>query len=116
MIRTFFVSATVATLGFAAPAFADSAYIHIGPYGGYVQGSYHTAPAYVAPRYVAPRYVAPRYVAPAHVSRSYSVEGAYGGSVTRNRSCSWGDGCTRERTRTGPGGRSATRSVTRSRW
>ena len=74
MIRTFLVSATIATVGFAAPAFADSAYIHIGTYDGYVQGGYHTAP----------RYVAPRYVAPVHASRSYSVEGAYGGSDSCN--------------------------------
>ena len=55
MIRTFLASVAVATLGFAAPAFADGSYYHYRPYGGYAQGSYHTAPG--------------------HASRSFSAQG-----------------------------------------
>ena len=95
MIRPFLVSAAVAMLGFAAPAFADSSYYHYGPYGGYVQGSYHTAPG--------------------HASRSFSVQGVYGGAATLSESCTRGAGCTRQWSRTLRNGSTASGSVSAQR-
>jgi len=92
MIRTLLVSAAVATLGFAAPAFADGSYYHVGPYGGYAQGSYHTAPG--------------------HASRSFSAQGIYGAAATLNRSCTRGAGCSRVWSRTLRNGASASGTVT----
>jgi len=92
MIRTFLASAAVATLSFAAPALADGSYYYHGPYGGYAQGNYHTAPG--------------------HASRSFSVEGVYGGGATLNISCTRGAGCSREWNRTLRNGATASRTVT----
>ncbi len=95
MIRTFLVSATVAMLGFAAPAFAGGSYYYYAPYGGYAQGSYHTAPG--------------------HASRSFSAQGVYGGAATLNGSCTRGAGCTRDWSRTLRNGATASGSVSAQR-
>lgn len=49
--------------------------------------------------------------AAADVSRSYSAHGPYGGSASASGSCAYGAGCSREWSRTTPGGATASRSV-----